>query len=141
MKLLKPMKTNSKLWDTIGIGLSLICVVHCIVTPVILSLLPVLGQLISEDAFHTWMAPVFIVPAILALIPGTLKHKSKLPIVLAVFGLIVFCLSTFLHGMSESVELIASLVGSGMLIAAHKLNHTYCNSCVKCEDEEGHGHD
>jgi len=132
------MKMSSKWWDKIGIGLSLLCVAHCILTPLVLSLLPVLGQLISEDVFHVWIGPVLIIPACLALIPGILKHKSKTPIILACVGIGLFIGATHAHGASETVELLISLVGSGILIAAHKINHTYCKSCIKCEDEEGH---
>lgn len=131
------MKNNIKLWDSIGIGLSAICVAHCVLTPLVLSFLPALGQLISEDAFHIWIAPVLIIPAILALVPGVLKHKSKKPIILGLIGLAIFCMATYFHHLSESIEFIISLIGGMMLLIAHKLNHTYCKSCIKCENECG----
>lgn len=53
--------TRDRIADRIGVGASVICAVHCAVTPVLLLLLPAFGRAWSHPATH-WGMALLVVP-------------------------------------------------------------------------------
>ena len=53
--------TRDRIADRIGVGASVICAVHCAVTPVLLLLLPTFGRAWSHPATH-WGMALLVVP-------------------------------------------------------------------------------
>ncbi len=49
--------TASILWDKLGIGISGICAIHCLLVPVLIAVLPLLD---FTTVMHDWLHPVFI---------------------------------------------------------------------------------
>src|SRR5690625_5907200 len=49
--------TESLLWDRIGIGISGICAIHCLILPVLISLMPLWG---FTSFMHGWAHPIFL---------------------------------------------------------------------------------
>lgn len=69
------------------------CAVHCLLTPIILVLLPVVATTfwVSEN-FHLWMLMFAIPTTALAIYAGCRKHKDRVVLALSALGL--FTLST-----------------------------------------------
>lgn len=115
-------------WDKIGIALSGLCAIHCVVTPFLALGLPVFGEVFEQPWVHILMA-VFIVPiGLFAFYSGYLHHRKK-PLVamgLVGLGLIGVGLLSPLSRIDFLGHDAVTIVGSIFLIIAHVLNRRAC---------------
>ena len=75
--------------DTFAVSMSIICAIHCLLTPVIVVLLPIVTTTfwVHKD-FHLWML-FFVLPTTsLAVFLGCRKHRDKFVMGLSVIGLV-----------------------------------------------------
>src|SRR5262245_34100018 len=80
--------------DFIGQILSVLCVVHCLLTPFILALVPAAaGALVSA---HPVLLVLVLTIAAWAFIPGYRHHHQRAPVALGFLGLTLLALGTFL---------------------------------------------
>ncbi|WP_076417324.1 MerC domain-containing protein [Colwellia sp. UCD-KL20] len=123
--------------DRIGITATSLCALHCILLPVLLPTLPLLG--LSFLADHTWEHIFLIMTAILgsfALFSGFKKyHKRLYPFYLLFLGVAIYWIK---HDFSEELEPYFIILGASLIVAAHVINLKLCNSCKQCADEECH---
>lgn len=110
-------------WDRLGIGLSALCAVHCLLTPVVLSLLPLWPTL---HAMNAWVHPALLV-LITPVIVGALRRARctghGATAVLLGVGFLVLVGAWWGHNVWGHVgERLGTLAGSGLLIAGHVLN-------------------
>lgn len=118
------MMTNKKV-DQVGVFLSSLCAIHCVLTPLVF-LLPVFQVL--EGGHHHWIHfSFFIFVAPLAL--WTLILNSKIherPFLCGVIGLLFLAAAVvinFFHlEQNHSLGFILSLTGSAVLVLGHYLN-------------------
>ena len=118
-------------WDRLGIGVSGLCAIHCMMTPVLVSLLPIWPSLeIYHDYSHF---AFFLVIAPVAYFSLKKRHEHKSVLLLMIGGLlIIFGAWLFRHSLGEYGESLVTLSGSILLIRGHWLN--YKNKCsVKYE--------
>ena len=124
--------------DQIGAWTSALCVIHCLLTPVLLSISAVSAHFLpSEERTHRILAVAIAALGAIALLRGYRKHRSSLVLSLMVVGL------TFIfggawwgdHSSSHTAEVFVTLIGSGFMISAHRMNHTFCRDC-SCSDSE-----
>ncbi len=134
--------------DRWAIGLSVICMVHCLGTPFILTLSPLLQvSATNELLFHGVLLLPLLGFALWAFWRGYKLHQKKVSIVLGCIGFGLLFLGLVLHEYFAHWELIAShahshatdtafltswgsistLVGSIFLIAAHAYNMKFCD--------------
>lgn len=132
------MKTKTNL-DFLGMILSFGCVIHCLLLPIIIPLLPSIGFVFGHDSYtHLILSVAISIIAVFALIPGYFKHKVQFPIVIASFGIIVIISMGVLERHTESMVITATtIVGSILVIIGHYLNHKYSCSC----EHPRHKHD
>lgn len=135
--------TNSDWRDRLGIGLSLLCLVHCILTPVLLALLPVGAALgFWEHGFHQVFLLIVPFVALIAFIPGWRRHGDARIWILGVLGIALLALGVavaefFGHGVGAggvawaplAAELGFTIAGGACLIRAHLLNRELCACC------------
>ena len=116
----QPYSQPSGWLDSFAIGMSVICAIHCMVTPVLVAVLPVVASTfwVHKD-FHLWMLLLVVPMAGISLFLGCRKHKSKGVMVLGIIGLI-FLISV---AANESLN-HSSLVQQGDI---------YCLHCTQCE--------
>lgn len=122
--------------DQLGVIASALCLIHCILTPVVLSLSVVwVHYLPAEERFHRVFAAMVAALGCIAIITGYRKHRR-----LRVFGLMVGALGLIFAGAyfgsrlpSHAVEMAVTMTGSGVMIAAHLVNHTFCKKCDRCD--------
>ncbi len=129
-QLAKP--STSMVFDRFAIGGSLLCAIHCLLSPLLLLFIPLnntafhLDEHISHQLITSLVAPVSAV----AFIMGYWRHQNN--IVSALGGLTLVLLVIFIYlghdHLSEIGEIICSLVLSALLIGIHLKNHSLCKN-------------
>jgi uncharacterized membrane protein YfcA len=121
--------------DRVGIFASAACFVHCLVTPVVVSLMAVYAHFLpSEEHTHRVMAIVVTLLGALALATGYRRHKRRSVLALMALGLTLIFAGAFFGDRLPShwCEIFITLAGSSCMIAAHRRNHTFCSRCENC---------
>lgn len=121
-------------WDHAGIGASFLCILHCLITPSLITILPALAA--TEHQTHSVFAIIILFLGMLAFIPGYFKHHNKSVPLMGVMGIAMIILATELPEL-ENIELLetALVLGGGItLISAHLRNAYWCRFCRKCND-------
>jgi uncharacterized membrane protein YfcA len=121
--------------DRLGIGVSALCIVHCLLTPILLSLSTVLAHAIpSEERTHHFLSFIVAAFGLIALLNGYRRHRRIEVVILMGVGL--FCIFAGAYCgeylSSHSVEVLVTLFGSGFMIAAHRRNHSFCRNACSC---------
>jgi MerC mercury resistance protein len=118
--------------DRLGIWASAFCVIHCLLTPVLISLSAVSAHFLpSEESAHRVLAVIVAALGVIALVRGFRQHRRRRVIVLAAVGLACIW-GTAVWGerlASHTAEVLITLAGSCFMIGAHRLNHTFCQGC------------
>ena len=85
----KSAKCHTHGWlDSLAISMSVICAVHCLLTPVLLALLPIISTTFwVHENFHLWMVFLVVPTTSLAVFMGCRKHKDKVVAGLSITGL------------------------------------------------------
>jgi hypothetical protein len=107
-------------------------VVHCLLTPVLLSMSAVFAHFLpSEERTHRTLAVVVSLAGCMALVRGYRNHRRVLIPSLMAGGLACIFFGAFGGNLLAShwLEVGITFVGSGLMIAAHRLNHTFCQRC------------
>ncbi|MCU1320203.1 MAG: MerC mercury resistance protein [Edaphobacter sp.] len=121
--------------DKLGIWASALCLVHCVVTPILLSVSVVFAQVLpGEGKTHRFMAIGVAALGGVALINGFRTHGRRRIVVLMAMGLALIFFGAF-YGerlSSPRYEVLITLAGSVLMIAAHRMNHTFCKNCSRC---------
>jgi len=124
---------SSRQWaDQLGTWTSAVCVVHCLFTPVLLSFSAVLAHFLpGEESIHRTLAVLVALFGVIALISGFRRHRRS-AILFLMFGGVGCIAGAAWYGdnlPAHAYEVALTMVGSGLMIAAHRLNHTFCRSC------------
>ncbi|MEX0811696.1 MAG: MerC domain-containing protein [Chitinophagales bacterium] len=125
-------KGNRKnILDILGISTSVICAVHCILPPVMLSY-TALGTFpfIDNIGFEILILASAAIFAAWSLIPSVKLHHQKGPLLLAFFGFSLIALAHLSHG--NLIEIFMLLLGGIMLSGAHLWNWKLKNSFQAC---------
>jgi phosphoglycerol transferase MdoB-like AlkP superfamily enzyme len=147
----KIAKCHTHGWlDSLAISMSVICAVHCLLTPLLIALLPIISTTFwVHENFHLWMVFLVVPTTSLAVFMGCRKHKDKLVAALSITGLafILFiavyqyifhaghsldangiCTSCTHHGSGSFLNLttILNSVGGLFLACAHFRNFKLC---------------
>ena len=124
-------------WDTLGTAASLLCLIHCVLMPIIVALSPTLTMLLPGSNTTHRVLIVFVVSlGLLAFLSGYKKHRRRLVLLPMLAGmLLVTCGAfgdSFLHTALN--ETLVTMGGSTLLVLAHGLNRSFCHHCAKCEE-------
>jgi len=127
-----------KLTDKLGIFLSFACVLHCILLPIILPLLPFIGFAFDHNGlFHVYLSIIIVAIACITLMPGYLKHHNPEPLGLAFIAACILILSGIIEmKIGHTLQItLATVAGSCSMIWAHYTNHKNLCACEhhKCE--------
>jgi hypothetical protein len=114
--------------DKIGVILSVGCMIHCILLPVLLPLLPMIGLFIGHNSnFHLVLTFAIVAVAFIALIPGYIKHRILIPFASATIG--IACLIVALNAETEIAEILITITGGIFLVFGHYTNHKLICKC------------
>ncbi|MEX0300242.1 MAG: MerC domain-containing protein [Kordiimonas sp.] len=123
----------TSVWDRVGIVVSSICLVHCLVVPFVIILLPAFLHDIPESEWiHIVLAIVAIPVAFMALTRGYKRHRSIQPCSLALPGISLLCLSLLLHE-PHWLETVVASIGALLLASGHIQNHRLLCRCDKVD--------
>lgn len=125
------MKTLIRFADYAGMAASALCLLHCLAMPLLIAAFPLLGLGDEHHALHDALLLGVTVPVLLALVPGYLKHRDPMALLLGIAGLGAFLAAVFIVGpqWGEMAETLAAVASSVLLLAAHWRNHRYCRDC------------
>jgi len=118
-----------------GILLSGLCMLHCLLLPVTLTLLPILGSTwLADESFHFWMLGLIIPTSGLALIIGCRRHRDGVVAWAGTAGLLLLVVTAVIGELtlSESIERWPTLAGGLSLTYAHWRNFRRCQA-LHCE--------
>ncbi len=108
--------------DRLAIVVSSTCLIHCMLTPLIIGLgaMGMIGQWFGSE----WVHKILLIPviglALLSLPPSYRCHRQHWPLLMAMLA-IAALLSTLV--LPESLELLLSVPAALVLIMAHSWNH------------------
>ena len=106
--------------DRVGIGLSGLCLVHCVATTVMVALLASAGGMLVSPHLHEIGLAIAIPLGVVALVRGIMEHGFMMPVSVGGLGLGVMAGAlTLPHG---GTEIAWTLVGVGLLALGHDLN-------------------
>tara|TARA_Y100000992_G_scaffold44482_1_gene25396 strand:+ start:2054 stop:2449 length:396 start_codon:yes stop_codon:yes gene_type:complete len=120
-----------KIIDNLGITISSVCAIHCVLLPAILIIAPY--SFLASHEFHEALI-YFILPcAAIAFILGCRKHGDIKVAIMGTLGVMLLGSSLLFHDIfhadQHSEELITVLItvaGSLMLILSHLRNRKLC---------------
>ncbi len=121
--------------DRLGIIASAVCFAHCLLTPIVLSLSVVSAHFLpSEERTHRVLAVLVATLGVLAFIQGYRRHrKLRVPLCMLAGVALIFGAAWWGDRFpSHSAEVLVTLSGSSFMIAAHRMNHTFCKACERC---------
>ena len=124
--------------DKLAIALSGACLVHCLITPVLLTLLPIASSsaLIEDILFHQMMLWLVLPSSFIALFIGCRKHKQFFIAGTGIAGLSILVVVAFFGHQWFGIngEKIATSIGGLILALSHYLNYRACQNTT-CEDQ------
>jgi hypothetical protein len=146
--------------DSLAVSMSMICAVHCMVTPVLIGVLPVLATTFwAHQDFHLWMVLLVVPTTTFSLFVGYRKHRDRLVMLFGSLGLLVLSgvagYESFLHSTATAGEaascaicsscgqaeagggfftgvMVTNLLGAAFLTTAHVRNFVLCRRARCC---------
>ncbi len=113
---------RQRLLDGFAVAASLLCLIHCLLLPLLLIAIPLLATMLAvPEAFHAVAFAVAVPTSLLALGGGYRRHRSRGPATMAIVALTLLSIGAFAI-KGEIVERIVTSVGAILLAAAHLLN-------------------
>ncbi|WP_412971907.1 MerC domain-containing protein [Glaciecola sp. MF2-115] len=130
------VKTENVVLDRIGIWVSSLCAVHCLLLPLLLPIAPlVASSFFAEVWFERMILSFSIMIGFAALFIGFHKyHRQLYPLYSLVLGGLIYWNKDI---FGEQYEPFTIAIGAFLIIAAHITNMRLCKSCKTCEDECG----
>lgn len=108
--------------DQTAVALSGLCLVHCLLLPLMIAVFPIFGfTLMEHETFHQIILVVVIPTTALALGMGFRRHRSGLVAALGIAGVAALVIAAFaVHALgAESLERWITVGGGLLLAAAH----------------------
>ena len=143
--LVKLMNRSNKL-DRLAMLLSGVCLLHCLLVPVALTLLPIttLSALVEDVLFHQLLLWVIVPTSSIALFIGCKKHRHGHIALTGVFGLLsLVMIGVFGHDLfSITGEKVATSAAGLVLAFSHYLNYQACQeiTCTSVNCKKDHHH-
>ena len=119
------------LLDRSAIGLSFLCVLHCLAVPLTLILVPSFAALpIADERVHLLLVLLVLPTSTVALTLGCRRHGLKHILAWGLTGISILVLAAGLGEgfLGEYGEKILTVVGSVLVAVGHILNFKCCRS-------------
>ena len=120
-----------KIIDNLGITISSVCAIHCVLLPAIFIIAPY--SFLASHEFHEALI-YFILPcAAIAFILGCRKHGDLKVAIMGTLGVMLLASSLLFHDIfhaeehsEELITVLITIAGSVMLILSHLRNRKLC---------------
>ena len=126
---------NHTLWDRLGIAGSILCVIHCAATPLLIGYLSAFGlSILGDELIHQALAILLLVIALLAFIPGFKNHKNPVVLAVGALGVTLLLITSFVlgHHVAWAIEIGLTVTGSLLLVGAHTANWRLTDRHSEC---------
>jgi hypothetical protein len=120
--------------DKVAMGLSFLCVAHCLLLPFAILVLPALGAtFLEEESFHYWLLFLVVPTSVFSLWLGCRKHGRLEILTIGAFGLCLLLLIVALGVdlLGETSERITTVAGAAIIALAHYRNTKACKKAEK----------
>ncbi|MEM7661476.1 MAG: MerC domain-containing protein [Pseudomonadota bacterium] len=108
---------SSRSTDAMAVGLSGLCLLHCLALPMVVSFSPVFA-LASEEWVHGVLAVAASIVSLSVMVAGRSGRKSASFISLAALGMALLLAAAFLEPLHD-YETLLTVVGASALALAH----------------------
>ena len=113
--------------DKAAVGLSFLCVVHCLFFPILLIVLPPLSGLfaLDDEVFHLWLLFAVVPISSIALAMGYVHHRSGRVFLIGALGLMLLIFTAFLghEFLGKYGEVVLTMMGSSIIAVGHIRNY------------------
>jgi uncharacterized membrane protein len=107
-------------WDSLGLSLAGLCLVHCLATTIVLAFLAAAGGILVDPIVHEAGLALAIIFGLIALGKGVLQHNFIMPAAIGALGIGVMAGAlTLPHG---DIEILYTILGVAILALGHDLN-------------------
>ena len=120
-----PLAIPTNRLDRMAIGLSGLCLVHCLGTTVVLALLASAGGWLGNPLIHEVGLSLAMMMGAVALGKGIFEHGYTMPS--AVGGLGLGVMAGALTLPHDGTEALYTVIGVAILALGHRLNHIAAN--------------
>jgi len=116
--------------DKLAIGLSVLCLVHCLSVPLLLLAAPALGMLleVTESSVHWTLLALALPISLYALWQGFRHHGQRNALLIGSAGLVLMLLAVT-HVAEAGLEAPLTVAGVLVLLGAHVLNLRHGARC------------
>lgn len=124
--------------DRAAIAMAVVCGIHCLVTPLLLVLLPVIGTTFwANGDFHLWMLVLVIPTTVLAAISGCRKHRDRMVAICATVGLLFLISATARESLAADSSAGADIATTSLGFA-ESADTVACTSASCCAVDANH---
>ena len=122
---------KDKILDRMGIWASSLCALHCLLLPVLIPVVPLVGaSFFAQDWFERTLLSVSLIVGFWALLSGFYRyHRQIYPVYGLLLGGIIYWNKDI---FGEAYEPVAVTLGALLIVSAHVLNLKLCQSCQNC---------
>lgn len=131
---MKAVNTYKTLWDKISTLTSILCIIHCVMLPIVFSTLPLLGVEIIENK-HIEIVTIAVATLVggYAIVKGFVNYHHKINILwLFVIGIIAMIAANGIY--NTLIEAIVKVAGAIAIVFAHFKNRKACKHCTTCNN-------
>lgn len=123
-----PKKSGGRL-DRLGVMLSGLCLMHCVVGLLLVAGLGLGGSLFLDPIVHQVGLGLAVIVAAGAIFLGGVRHRRKGPLITAGIGIAAMASALFVgHGVEEAV---LTIIGVALVAVGHWMNMRLgCPTCV-----------
>lgn len=125
-------KSLNTYMDFIGITASTLCAIHCALTPLLLSILPLMSaELIESPAVEHTLIFFSMIIALISMGIGYFGHHKKIqPAVVMIMGFCLILIARWIE--QEYFEIVFSAAGGIGIAVSHYKNWQCCKACYCC---------
>lgn len=105
--------------DLYAAGLSMLCMLHCIALPVVVSLMPVAVQAAENELVHRVLVAAAVPVSLRVICKTRPVNRNRLFVGTVLVGLVLLLLAAFIEALSPYEESIT--VGGGLLLCSAHL--------------------
>jgi len=125
--------------DKIAVLLSGVCILHCLITPIAVTALPIffMNTFVEDVLFHKLMLWLVLPSSAVALFIGCGKHRDLRIAGSGIIGMLILILVAFFgHELLSPIqERLTTTLGGLVLAVSHILNYRACQNQT-CDDAE-----
>jgi len=109
--------------DVAGITFSALCAAHCLLLPLMASMIPTFTQFLDNEWIHLGLLFLLIPIALVSFISRRRVHLNSKPLIFGSLGIILLVAAVLSEGFGpHELETILTVAGSVLLIMAHLIN-------------------